>query len=52
MAYAPSTWIDLEQVSMVHIMPVATNDNGYAGLDTTVEFNTTVHVKHMENIKR
>ena len=52
MAYAPSSWNDLEQFSMVHNVPVATNDNGYAGLDTKVEFNNTVHVKHMENIKR
>ena len=52
MAYAPSTWIDLEQFSMVHNVPVATNDNGYSGLDTTVEFNNTLHVTHMENIKR
>jgi sn-glycerol 3-phosphate transport system substrate-binding protein len=52
MAYAPSSWIDLEQFSMVHNIPVASNNNGYAGLDTELLFNTTLHVKHMENIKR
>lgn len=52
LAYAPSTWIDLEQFSMVHNIPVASNDNGYAGLDTKLLFNTTQHVKHMENIQR
>jgi len=52
MAYAPSTWIDLEQFSMVHNVPVATNNNGYDGLDTELLFNTTLHVRHMENIKR
>jgi len=52
MAYAPSTWIDLEQFSMVHNIPVASNNNGYDGLDTELLFNTTLHVKHMENIQR
>lgn len=52
MAYAPSSWIDLEQFSMIHNIPVASNNNGYAGLDTELLFNTTLHVQHMENIKR
>jgi sn-glycerol 3-phosphate transport system substrate-binding protein len=52
LAYAPSTWVDLEQFSMAHNVPVASNDNGYAGLDTELLFNTTQHVQHMENIQR
>ena len=52
LAYAPSAWIDLEQFSMVHNVPVASNNNGYDGLDTELLFNTTLHVKHMENIQR
>lgn len=48
--YAPSTWVDLEQFSMVHNVPVASRDNGYAGLDAEYVYNTTQHVKHMENI--
>lgn len=52
LAYAPSTWIDLEQFSMVHNVPVASNNNGYDGLDSELLFNTTLHVKHMENIQR
>lgn len=52
LAYAPSSWIDLEQFSMAHNIPVASNDNGYDGLDTKLLFNTTLHVKHMENIQR
>ncbi|MHA3915015.1 extracellular solute-binding protein [Halovulum sp. GXIMD14793] len=51
-AYAPSTWIDLEQFSMAHGVPIATNNNGYDGLDSEYVYNTTLHVKHMENIKR
>ncbi len=52
LAYAPSSWIDLEQFSMVHNIPVASNNNGYDGLDSELLFNTTLHVKHMENIQR
>ncbi len=52
LAYAPSSWIDLEQFSMVHNVPVASNNNGSDGLDTELLFNTTLHVKHMENIQR
>jgi sn-glycerol 3-phosphate transport system substrate-binding protein len=50
--YAPSTWIDLEQFSMAHGVPIASNNNGYDGLDSEYLYNTTIHVKHMENIKR
>ena len=52
LAYAPSSWIDLEQFSMVHNIPVASNNNGYDGLDSELVFNTTMHVKHMEDIQR
>jgi len=52
LAYAPSSWIDLEQFSMVHNVPVASNNNVYDGLDSELLFNTTLHVKHMENIQR
>lgn len=52
LAYAPSTWIDLEQFSMAHNIPVASNNNGYDGLDSELVFNTTLHVKHMENLQR
>ena len=51
-AYAPSTWVDLEQFSMAHGVPIASNNNGYDGLDSEYLYNTTIHVKHMENIKR
>lgn len=52
MAYAPSVWIDLEQFSMSHNIPVASNDNGYSGIDTQMLYNTTLEVQHIENIKR
>ncbi len=52
LAYAPSSWIDMEQFSMAHNVPVASNNNGYDGLNTEMLYNTTLHVKHMENIQR
>ena len=50
--YEPSVWIDLEQFSAIHNIGIATNNNGYDGLDTEFTYNTTMHVKHMENIQR
>jgi len=50
--YEPSVWVDLEQFSAIHDLGIATNNNGYDGLDTQFTYNTTLHVKHMENIKR
>ena len=50
--YAPSTWINLEQFSMAHNIPIATQNNGYDGLDAEYVYNTTQHVKHMEDLKR
>lgn len=49
--YEPSVWIDLEQYSAINNVPVATNNNGYDGLDTQYVYNTTSAVKHMEDIK-
>ncbi|ARE39020.1 Glycerol-3-phosphate ABC transporter, periplasmic glycerol-3-phosphate-binding protein [Rhodovulum sp. P5] len=49
-AYAPSTWVDLEQFSMAHNIPVATRNNGYDGLDAEYVYNTTLHAKHMQNL--
>lgn len=50
--YEPSVWIDLEQFSAIHNIGIATNNNGYDGMDTELTYNTTLHVKHMENIQR
>lgn len=49
--YEPQVWVDLEQYSAINNIPVATNNNGYEGLDTKLVFNTTAAVKHMEDIK-
>ena len=49
--YEPSVWVDLEQYSSINNVPLATNNNGYDGLDTQYVYNTTSAVKHMEDIK-
>jgi len=49
--YEPSVWVDLEQYSSINNVPLATNNNGYDGLDTKMVYNTTSAVKHMEDIK-
>ncbi|MWB76879.1 extracellular solute-binding protein [Pseudooceanicola sp. 216_PA32_1] len=51
-AYAPDSWVDLEQFSMAHNVPVASNDNGYSDINSELLFNTTLHVRHMEDIIR
>lgn len=50
-AYKIDSWTDLEQVSYVNGAPIATENNGYDGLDAAYVFNTTVAVKYMENLK-
>lgn len=47
--YTPYAWIDLDQFSMAHGVPIATENNGYDGLDAEFVYNTTLHVKHMED---
>ncbi len=49
--YEPSAWVDLEQYSAINNVPLATNNNGYDGLDTKLVYNTTSAEKHMEDIK-
>ena len=49
--YEPSVWVDLEQYSAINNVALATNNNGYDGLDTKLVYNTTSAVKHMEDIK-
>lgn len=48
-AYAPYAWVDLDQFSMAHGVPIATENNGYDGLDAEFVYNTTLHVRHMED---
>ena len=44
------TWLNIEQFSVWHNIPLATKANGIDGFDTELKFNSPVHVKHLENL--
>jgi sn-glycerol 3-phosphate transport system substrate-binding protein len=44
------TWLNIEQLSAWHNVPVATKANGMDGLDTTLEINGPLQVKHLGNL--
>ena len=41
------SWVHLENFSAWHNVPFATKENGFAGLDTELAFNSPLHVKHI-----
>jgi len=44
------SWVHLENLSAYHNVPFATQDNGFAGLDTELAFNGPVQVKHIRTM--
>lgn len=44
------SWIHLENLSAYHNVPFATQENGFAGLDTELVFNSPLQVKHIEQL--
>ena len=42
------TWLNIEQLSAWHNLPLATKANGMDGFDTELKFNDPLHVKHLE----
>ncbi|AVO38035.1 sn-glycerol-3-phosphate ABC transporter substrate-binding protein UgpB [Pukyongiella litopenaei] len=44
------SWIHLENLSAYHNVPFATQENGFAGLDTELAFNSPVQVKHIQTM--
>src|SRR6187455_3696580 len=44
------TWLNLEQLSAWHNVPLATKANGMDGFDTELKFNSPLHVKHLQNL--
>jgi sn-glycerol 3-phosphate transport system substrate-binding protein len=44
------TWLNLEQLSAWHNVPLATKANGMDGFDTVLTFNDPLHVKHLEHL--
>jgi sn-glycerol 3-phosphate transport system substrate-binding protein len=44
------TWVNIEQFSAWHNVPLATKANGMDGFDTELKFNTPLHVRHLEKL--
>ena len=44
------SWIHIENFSAWHNIPVATQANGFGGLDTEFTFNSPLHVKHIQKL--
>ena len=44
------TWLNIEQLSAWHNLPLATKANGMDGFDTELKFNDPLHVKHLETL--
>ncbi|TCO71213.1 sn-glycerol-3-phosphate ABC transporter substrate-binding protein UgpB [Rhodovulum euryhalinum] len=42
------SWIHLENLSAYHDVPFATQENGFAGLDTELAFNAPLQVQHIQ----
>lgn len=42
------SWVHLENLSAYHDVPFATQENGFAGLDTELAFNGPVQVQHIQ----
>src|SRR5437868_819025 len=43
-------WVNLEQLSAWHNVPLASKANGLDGFDTVLEFNGPLQVKHLEKL--
>src|SRR5689334_4871742 len=44
------TWVNVEQMSAWHNVPISTKANGLDGFDTVLNFNGPLHVKHLEHL--
>ena len=44
------SWVHLENLSAYHDVPFATEENGFAALDTELAFNGPVQVKHIQTM--
>ena len=44
------SWIQIENFSAWHNVPIGTKANGFGGLDTEFVYNSPLHVKHIEQL--
>ncbi len=45
-----ATWVNIEQFSAWHNVPIGSKANGLGGFDTELQFNSPMHVKHLQNL--
>ena len=45
-----ASWVNIEQFSAWHNVPIGTKANGLDGFDTVLNFNSPLHVKHLQNL--
>src|ERR1700742_2873923 len=45
-----ATWVNLEQLSAWHNVPLSTKANGLDGFDTVLDFNAPLQVKHLQTL--
>jgi sn-glycerol 3-phosphate transport system substrate-binding protein len=45
-----ASWAHIEQFSAWHNVPIGSKANGLDGFDTVLEFNSPLHVKHLQNL--
>ncbi|OJY32764.1 MAG: sn-glycerol-3-phosphate ABC transporter substrate-binding protein [Rhizobiales bacterium 65-9] len=44
------TWVNIEQFSVWHNVPIGTKANGIDGFDTELKINSPLHVRHLQNL--
>lgn len=44
------SWVQLENLSAIHDVPIATKSNGFDGLDTTLQLNGPLQVRQIEKL--
>jgi sn-glycerol 3-phosphate transport system substrate-binding protein len=52
MTTAWPTWVQVEQFSAIHNVPLATQGNGFGGLNAELRINNPTMLKHMNNLVR
>jgi sn-glycerol 3-phosphate transport system substrate-binding protein len=45
------SWVHIENFSAWHNVPIGTRENGMGGLDTKLQINSPLHVKHWSNLQ-
>ncbi|MGE0701907.1 MAG: sn-glycerol-3-phosphate ABC transporter substrate-binding protein UgpB, partial [Hyphomicrobiaceae bacterium] len=46
------SWVQLENFSALHNLPITTKANGFAGMDIELKINADMHVRHIDNMSK